>query len=177
MEIAMEDLLTTAIVGFDKTGTVLYMIDSRNRNTAAFFAMDLGTSEQTLIAEDPLADTSDLMIHPTQKNIQAVAFTYERKHWQIIDQSIADDLDYLKTVADGDVEVVSRTLDDNYWMVAYHMDDGPVRYYRYDREENQAEFLFTHQKALEDLQLAKMHPAVIKSRDGLDLVSYYLLPG
>ncbi len=174
--IAMEDLLTTGITGFDETGTVLYMVDSRNRNTAAFFSMDLGTSEQTLIAEDPLADTSDLMIHPTQKNIQAVAFTYERKHWQIIDESIVDDLDYLKTVADGDVEVVSRTLDDSYWMVAYLMDDGPVRYYRYDREENQAEFLFTHKKALEDLQLAKMHPAVIKSRDGLDLVSYYTLP-
>jgi len=76
----------------------------------------------------------------------------------------------------GDFEVVSRTLDDNYWMVAYEVDDGPVRYYRYDREENQAEFLFTHKKALEDLQLAEMHPVVIKSRDGLDLVSYYTLP-
>jgi len=176
MEIAMEDLLTTRIVGFDKTGTVLYMIDSRNRNTAAFFTMDLGTGEQTLIAEDPRADTSDLMIHPTEKNVQAVAFTYERRHWQIINESIGDDLAYLKTVADGDVEVVSRTLDDEYWMVAYVMDDGPVQYYRYDREEKSAEFLFTHRRALEGLSLAKMHPVVIKSRDGLDLVSYYTLP-
>ena len=176
MEIAMEDLLTTGIVGFDKTGTVLYMIDSRNRNTAAFFALDLETGEQTLIAEDPRADTSDLMIHPTEKIVQAVAFTYERKHWQIIDESIAGDLAYLKTVADGDVEVVSRTLDDDYWMVAYGVDDGPVRYYRYDREEKSAEFLFTKRTALEGLSLAKMHPVVIKSRDGLDLVSYYTLP-
>jgi dipeptidyl aminopeptidase/acylaminoacyl peptidase len=176
MEIATDDLLTTGIVGFDKTGTILYMIDSRNRNTAAFFAMDLKTDEQTLIAEDSHADTSDLMIHPTEKIVQAVAFTYERRHWQIIDESIAGDLDYLNTVADGDVEVVSRTLDDNYWMVAYEMDDGPVLYYRYDREERGAEFLFTHRKALEGLTLAKMHPVVIKSRDGLDMVSYYTLP-
>jgi len=176
MDIAMEDLLTTGIVGFDKTGTVLYIIDSRNRNTAAFFTMDLETGEQTLIAEDPHADTSNLMIHPTEKIVQAVAFTYERRHWQIIDESIADDLAYLKTVADGDVEVVSRTLDDEYWMVAYVLDDGPVQYYRYDRGEKSAEFLFTHRKALEGLSLAKMHPVVIKSRDGLDLVSYYTLP-
>ncbi len=176
MDIAMEDLLTTGIVGFDKTGTILYMIDSRNRNTAAFFTMDLETGEQTLIAEDPHADTSNLMIHPTEKIVQAVAFTYERRHWQIIDESIADDLAYLKTVADGDVEVVSRTLDDEYWMVAYVLDDGPVQYYRYDRGEKSAEFLFTHRKALEGLSLAKMHPVVIKSRDGLDLVSYYTLP-
>jgi dipeptidyl aminopeptidase/acylaminoacyl peptidase len=51
-----------------------------------------------------------------------------------------------------------------------------VRYYRYDREEKSAKFLFTERTALEDLQLAKMHPVVIKSRDGLDLVSYYTLP-
>ena len=176
MEIAMEDSLTTAITGFDKTGTILHMTDSRDRNTVAFSTLDITTGEQTLIAEDSRSDVSDSMIHPTEKTVQAVAFTYERKHWQIIDESIAGDLAYLKTVADGDFEVVSRTLDDNYWMVAYNMDDGPVRYYRYDREENQAEFLFTHKKALEDLQLAKMHPAVIKSRDGLDLVSYYTLP-
>ncbi|MEA3282784.1 MAG: S9 family peptidase [Euryarchaeota archaeon] len=176
INISMGDLLTTGIVGFDKTYTILYVRDSRNRNTAAFFAMDLGTGEQTLIAEDPHADTSDLMIHPTEKIVQAVAFTYERKHWQIIDESIAGDLTYLETVADGDVEVVSRTLDDNYWIVAYVADDGPVQYYRYDREEKSAEFLFTQHKELEGLALAKMHPAVIESRDGLDLVSYYTLP-
>ncbi len=176
MEIATDDLLTTGIVGFDKTGTILYMIDSRDRNTAALFTLDIRTGEQTLIAEDSRADISDGMIHPTEKIVQAVAFTYERKHWQIIDESIAGDLAYLNTVADGDVEVVSRTLDDNYWMVAYEMDDGPVLYYRYDREEREAEFLFTHRKALEGLTLAKMHPAVIKSRDGLGMVSYYTLP-
>jgi len=176
MTIAMEDLLTTGIVGFDETGTILYLIDSRNRNTAAFFALDLGTGEQILIAEDPRADTSDLMIHPTEKIVQAVAFTYERKHWQIIDESIADDLAYLKTIANGDVEVVSRTLDDDYWMVAYLVDDGPVQYYRYDCEEMSAEFLFTQRTALEGLSLAKMHPVVVKSRDGLDLISYYTLP-
>jgi len=176
MEVAMEDLLTTGIVGFDKTGTILYLIDSRDRNTAAFFALDLGTGEQTLIADDPLADTSDLIIHPTEKIVQAVAFTYKRKHWQIIDESIAGDLAYLTTVADGDVEVVSRTLNDDYWMVAYSVDDGPVQYYCYDREEKSAEFLFTHRTALEGLSLATMHPAVIKSRDGLDMVSYYTLP-
>ena len=176
MEIAMEDLLTTGPVMFDKTGKILYMIDSRDRNTSALFALDLETGEQTLIAEDPRADLSDVMVHPTERNIQAVAFTYERKHWQILDESIAEDLAYLSAVADGDVEVTDRTLDDRYWMVAYVMDNGPVRYYHYDRETQEAQFLFTHQEELEGRPLAKMHPVVIESRDGLNLVSYYTLP-
>ena len=128
------------------------------------------------MAEDSRSDTSDFMIHPTEKNVQAVAFTYERKQWQILDDAIADDLAFLGTVASGDVEVVSRTLDDRYWIVAYLMDDGPICYYLYDRNAQDAKFLFTSRKDLEDAPLVKMHPAVIRSRDGLNLVSYYTLP-
>ena len=75
MEIAMEDSLTTAITGFDKTGTILHMTDSRDRNTVAFVTLDITTGEQTLIAEDSRADVSDSMIHPTENTVQAVAFT------------------------------------------------------------------------------------------------------
>ena len=176
MQIPMEDVLTTSPVWFDKTGTILYMIDSRGRDTSALFALNLETGEQTLIAEDPRADLSDVMVHPTERNVQAVAFTYERKHWQVLDESIAEDLEYLGTVADGEVEVLFRTLDDKYWMVFYLLDDGPGQYYRYDRDAQEAQFLCTNREALEGLPLAKMHPVVIESRDGLNLVSYYTLP-
>ena len=176
MKIEMEDVLTTSPAGFDKTGRILYMRDSRGRNTAMLAALNLDTGEESIIAQDPRADISGTMVHPTEKTIQAAAFTYQRKRWQVLDDSIAPDLEYLRTVADGDIKVGSRTLDDQHWIVRYILDDGPVRYYRYDREENKAEFLFTNRKALEGLPLAKMHPVVIKSRDGLNLVSYYTLP-
>ncbi len=176
MKVPMEDILTTSPVWFDRTGEILYIIDSRGRDTSALFSLNLETREQTLIADDPMADLSDVMVHPIEYNVQSVAFTYERKHWQILDESIADDLTFLEKVADGEVEVLSRTLDDRHWMVAYLIDDGPVRYYLYDREAQEAEFLVTNQEDLEDLPLAKMHPVVIKSRDDLNLVSYYTLP-
>jgi len=176
MQIPMEDVLTTSPVWFDKTGTVLYMIDSRGRDTSALFSLDLETDEQTLIAEDPRADVSEVIIHPTERNVQAVAFTYERRQWQVIDESIEADLEYLGTVADGEVAIVSRTLDEKYWMVAYVLDDGPAQYYRYNREAQEATFLLTTREALVGLPLAKMHSVIIQSRDGLNLVSYYTLP-
>ena len=176
IKIAMEDMLTTEPIGFDKTGNVFYMRDSRNRDTSALIALSLESEKQLLLAEDPRADAGEVMIHPRDKTVQAVAFTYERKHWQILDRSIASDLDYLRTVADGDVEIVSRTLDDRQWIVAYVLDNGPLRYYRYDRKERLARFLFTDRQALEGLPLAKMTPVIIESRDRLKLVSYYTLP-
>ncbi len=175
-KIGHEDALTTGPAGFDKSGKVLYMVDSRGRNTAAFTTVDLETGRQTVVAENPRADISGLMAHPTEKNVQAVAFNYLRKEWEILDESIKPDFAYLRTVADGDFQVISRTLDDAEWVVAYIMDSGPVRYYVYDRAARKARFLFTNRKALEDLPLAKMHPVIIKSRDGLDLISYLTLP-
>lgn len=178
MQVGPEDALTTGILDFDKSGTVAYLIDSRNRNTSALMTFNLETEELSLLAEHPdaKADMSDHMIHPTERTIQAVAFTYERKQWQILDEAIQADLDYLKTVADGDVEVMSRTHDDQQWIVAFLMDNGPVRYYHYDRTAKSAKFLFTNSEKLEKYDLAKMHPVVIDTRDGMKLVSYYTLP-
>lgn len=176
MTVAMEDSLTTAPVDFDKTGNVLYLLDSRGRNTAAFATLDLTTNVETVIAEDPRADLDDLMVHPTEKNVEAVAFTYARKEWKILGNAIRDDFAFLAALDKGDFEVTDRTLADDKWMVAYLMDTGPVKYYLYDRTAKQAKFLFTNRKDLENVTLAPMHPLLIPSRDGLELVSYLTLP-
>jgi dipeptidyl aminopeptidase/acylaminoacyl peptidase len=175
-KIPMEDMMTTWPITFDKTGDILYMIDSRGRNTAALVSINLKTGDKKVVFQDPRADLSDIMIHPTEKTIEAAASNYTRTEWKILDQSIKPDFDYLRTVADGDFYVTSRSLDDNVWTVAYDKDDGPVMYYFYDRPEKKAEFLFTNRKELEDLQLSKMHPVIIESRDSLNLISYLTLP-
>jgi dipeptidyl aminopeptidase/acylaminoacyl peptidase len=174
--IPAEDALTTNPVGFDKSGEYLFLKDSRERNTAALFEQNFETGKKKLLAEDSKADAEDVVQHPTQKHIQAVSFIYERKRWQILDPDIEADFAYLATVTDGDAEVISRTLDDHYWIVAYVVDDGAVRYYLYNREAREANFLFTNRPALDDQPLVKMHSVVIKNRDGLDMVVYYSLP-
>src|SRR4030095_12602533 len=103
-------------------------------------------------------------------------FTYDRTRWEFKDDAVKKDFEILRKVADGEVTIGSRTLDDRTWIVAFLMDNGPVRYNVYARDSKKARFLFTNRKALEGLPLQKMHPVVIKSRDGLDLVSYLTLP-
>src|SRR5690606_3733553 len=112
------------------------------------------------------ADAGSIIVHPTRKHVQAVSFNYLRNEWKVLDPAIEPDLAYLKTVADGEILVTSRTLDDKRWTVAYILDDGPARTYLYDRDAKKATLLYTNRKALEGLPLAKMHPVVITSRDG-----------
>jgi dipeptidyl aminopeptidase/acylaminoacyl peptidase len=176
MKIDMEDTLTTGFAGFNKSNDQIYLIDSRGRNTAALYALDLNTNESTFLAEDPKSDLTGMMVHPTEKNVQAVAFYYDRINWTIMDPSIEPDMERLNEVDDGDMTVVSRSLDDKVWIVVYTKDNGPARYYSYDRQNESASFLFTDRELLEDMPLAKMTPAIIRTRDGLDMVCYYTLP-
>jgi hypothetical protein len=78
LKIEMEDTLTTGFAGFNKSNDLIYLIDSRGRNTAALYALNLHTNESTFLAEDPKSDLNGMMIHPTEKNVQAVAFYYDR---------------------------------------------------------------------------------------------------
>ena len=174
--IAMEDALTTHPIGFDQSGQVLYMTDSRGRDTSALTALDLRTGKMGVLAEDLRTDVAGVLEHPTTHTVQAVAFNYTRPEWKVLDSSVQGDLIYLRTLAEGDFTVTSRTLDDRLWTVAAIVDDGPARFYLYDRSAKKAILLFTNRKALEGLPLAKMHPEVISSRDGMKLVSYLTLP-
>lgn len=176
IKIGAEDAMNTGATGFDKTGQTLYFLDSRNRNTAALTAIELESGEQKVLAENDKADISGVITHPTEKNVQAVKHTYLRTEWEVLDDSIAGDLDYLKTVEDGEIQLTSRTLDDRTWTVAFTRDDGPVDFYLYDREAKKAKFLFTSNPSLDKLPLVKMHAVEIEARDGLKLVSYLSVP-
>ena len=171
-----EDALTTHFIRFDRSGRSVFLTDSRDRNTAALFALDLRTGEKTLLAEDPRADVQDVLVHSTEKRVQAASFVHERKRWQMLDPAVEADFAYLRTLGEGDIEVVSRSLDDAFWIVLHVVDDGPARFHLYDRRRREARFLFTNRQALEGRALSPMRPVVIPSRDGLDLVAYYTLP-
>lgn len=175
-EIPMEDMLTTWPVDFDKSGNLLYMIDSRGRNTAALVSVNLENGTENVLYENDKADLSDIMMHPIEKTIEAAASNYLRTGWEIFDDSIKEAMDELKTISDGEIYVTSRSLDDNFWTIAFEQDDGPYEYYLYDRLNGKISFLFTNRPKLEKVKLSKMHPMIIKSRDDFNLVSYLTLP-
>jgi dipeptidyl aminopeptidase/acylaminoacyl peptidase len=176
MKIGMADTMTTSMAGFDKTGDILYFIDSRDRDTGALKTINLKTGEEKLVAESPLADTGGIMAHPKENTIQGVSFTYDRTKWQFLDKDVEADYNRLKKIADGEVQIVSRTLDDRKWLVGFTMDNGPVRYYFYDRDTKEPKFLFSNRSDLEGQPLQKMHSKIIDARDGMKLVSYLTLP-
>ena len=88
-----------------------------------------------LIADDPRTDVGGVLAHPTEKNIQAVSFTYAPHRVEGPRRRRSPPTSsFSRTFQDGDFIVTSRTLDDTQWTVAYILDDGPVKFYRYVRD-------------------------------------------
>lgn len=174
-QVPQEDALTVAPIAIDNSGRRFYLVDSRERDTAAAYVWDLDTGERTLLYEDAKADVNDLMVHPTERTVQAIASTWDRTRWTLLDDDIQPDLDALGELG-GEVQVLSRDLADAIWTVGLLQDDGPVRYVLWRRADQTVIPLFTNRSALSDLDLSTMHPVVIPSRDGLELVSYLSLP-
>jgi len=175
-KIDSEDVLTTSPFDFSKNGQSLFMTDSRGRETAALVEYDRQTQTSKIIAENELADISDILRNPETKEIEAAAYNYDRKKWIIFDEKIQADLDVLSSVDDGDLEIVSRTKADDKWIVVFLKDNAAAKYYSYDRQTQKAEFIFSNRSDLDQYQLTSMHPVVIKARDGLNLLSYLTLP-
>ncbi len=176
MRIGMEDALTTALSGFDKSNERVYALDSRGRDTAALVAMDIQTGQSSILGVSEKADVSGALTNPITYEIEGFSVNHERVEWEIFDDEVRQDIDFLKTVNDGDISIISRTLDDTRWVVHFRRDNGPSLYYLFDREKTRAVFLFNGNTKLDSYELAPMHPVTISARDGLGLVSYLTLP-
>ena len=171
-----EDALTSGPVAFSKDGKSLYLKDSRNANAARLLKMNVQTGEMETIVEDPDYDVGDLILHPDTYDVQAVSFTKARDEWFILDSSIEQDVSTIRKLHSGDFFMSSRDHEDRYWIVGFTADNGPVPYYRYDRQARNSTFLFDHRPELKKYQLASMEPISFKSVDGLTIHGYITFP-
>jgi dipeptidyl aminopeptidase/acylaminoacyl peptidase len=162
--------------GFGNDPHTLYVIGNDNANTMRLTKYDLDTGKEVVLAEDKEADIGNVMISDRKRIPLAVAFTKARTEWKVLDDSVKADLEALAKVRRGDFSVISQTADENKWIVAYDVDDGPVAYYLYDRPSKKAEFLFTNNSKLEKVQLAQMEPISYKAKDGLTIHGYLTKP-
>jgi dipeptidyl aminopeptidase/acylaminoacyl peptidase len=162
--------------GFSKDGKTLYLIASHEANTQRLLALNLATKQETVIAEDEQYDVSSAIAHPTERHLQAVAFYKDKVEWQVLDKSIAADIDAIASVRPGEIYFLSRDLADKKWLIAYSTDDGPSYYYLYDRDTKSSTLLFNNRPELEKVPLVSMQPVTYQTRDNLTVHGYLTLP-
>jgi dipeptidyl aminopeptidase/acylaminoacyl peptidase len=163
-------------VTFSADGKSLIVAGNKDTDTKRLYSMEIKTGKITEIYHDPQADFVDGLIHPDDKVVEAVANERLRKKWTVLNKRVEKDFEILRQLGQDDFQVVSRTRDDQKWIVAVTKDVRGVVYYLYDRKAGKTDHLFDARPKLKDYQLAPMKPMTIKSRDGLELVSYLTVP-
>lgn len=171
-----DDSLSSGAVGFNSDGSALYLNDSRNVNATRFVRLDLGSKKIDVIAADPQYDVGEALINPDTREVEAVSFVKERAEWNVIDSGVQSDFDAVRELDEGDFAVTSRDHADKNWLVAFLKDDGPVKYYAFDRDTKDGTFLFEHRSDLTKYTLANMEPVSFQSRDGLTIHGYITFP-
>lgn len=171
-----DDAHTSGAVGFTHNGQALYLKDARDANASRLVRLDLATSDVSVLVADSHYDVGNVMFHPDSYDVQAVSINKDREEWTVLDESIRQDFEQLRSLHLGDFSIVSRDDADATWIVAYNVDNGPVQFYAYERKSQQATFLFANQPELNRYTLASMEAVVFTARDGLAVHGYLTLP-
>ncbi len=175
-KVAAEDALTTGPDGFLKSGGAFYLESSQGRDKAALYRCDFKTGARSLEADDKNCDVSGVMQNPETGELEAASFHYLRQQWKPCSPAVKGDFEFLKQRLKGDFDINSRTLDGRLWSIIEWNDDGPVKFYLYDRGAKELKFLMAARRNLLDKPLAPMRPEIITARDGLKMVCYLTLP-
>ncbi len=171
-----DDALGSNTIGFTRDGSGMFLQSSVGANTARLVRTDVATGDTEVLAEDPTYDVVSVAIHPDTREPQLVGFLKERLEWVVLDASISDDVAAVGRIHSGDFGITDRDHADETWLVTFDNDDGPVKYYAFDRKTKSSTFLFDHRPDLNNYTLAKMEPFSIKARDGLELNGYLSFP-
>ena len=174
--IPSEDVLTSQFLGFNKANDVIYMLDSRGRDTAALISIDIATGEQTLIASDERADINQVQMDPTTREPTAYSSNFLRTEWVGLNDADKAMFKNLGQQLQGEIQFVAGTYDGN--RLVFHLDNAQSAgaYYMYDRTAEKASLMLNTREDLNDAPLQPMQALELKARDGLTLVSYLTLP-
>ena len=176
LEVPPDDALTTDLFSFSADGLSVLAASSVDTDTARLVRIDLATGATEVLAEDPEADVDGARLHPDTKEPQIVTFRKDRTEYRVLDPDVADDLTAIRALHHGDPGLLNRDHADSTWLLGFTNDSGPVPFYSFDRAAKQGRFLFEHQPALSQYQLASMEPFSFTARDGLTIHGYVTFP-
>jgi dipeptidyl aminopeptidase/acylaminoacyl peptidase len=187
LQTRFEDSQTTAVVSIGGGGKTAYLLDSRDRDTAALKTLDLTTGATHLIAAEPsvdIASNSDggvgghhtLIVDPRTGAVQAYSVNDLTLKWEPVGAELAADIRFLNEQCGGQWLVQSQSADNELWTLLVDRPGRATLYMLFDRRKHSLTPLFSERPQLDTVKMAETEPLEIRSRDGKRLVSYLTLP-
>jgi dipeptidyl aminopeptidase/acylaminoacyl peptidase len=174
-------LETCAPVRFHKDNKRVYMQDNTGAGVdlARLMLFDPGSGKQELVESDPLTrvDFGAAMFSDLTDEMIATFYIDEkrREYWK--DKAYEADYKWLQSQLPGkQVNLGSRTRDEQLWIVSATSDNDPGTTYLFDRKARKLAMQYQVYEKLDRSQLASTRPIRYKSSDGLEIPAYLTLP-
>lgn len=165
-----------AAAAFAPDNETLYILSGLGNETTRLLGVNIRTGQRIALADDPQYDLEGIITHPRTHELLAVAVDREKPDYFSMDPEFDQDLTFIQKTIGPHFDIVSRTHDNQRWIVCLCSDIKPVEYYLYDRYRQQTTKLFTSRPELEKHHLSPMKPISFKARDGMVIYGYLTLP-
>ena len=173
------------IAGFASDNNSLIIHSALHSDKGQLVEVDLQSGKELrILAQDPDSDVADsplgnkpnVLRDPRTGAIQAAEFYRTESHWVFLDPKVKTDFALISKSVPGQVNLISRDQEDKKWIIAARRSDAPAVYYLFDRGSGKITKLYDEHPTLSRSTLAPKKPIIIKSRDGLELISYLTTP-
>ncbi len=166
----------TRLLDFSADGKTLYLSDTRDRDRAVLMAIDVATRRGRVLAQDPAADISRVVLHRVTRQPLAAGAMVDRRRWYAADPGFAADLKAIRSATSGDIDQMGPSADGSRVLVLVQHDAASPEWLLYDRATRRVRPLFKARRNLDGLTLRPLEPVTFPARDGLRIQGYLTRP-
>jgi dipeptidyl aminopeptidase/acylaminoacyl peptidase len=164
---------------FRPDGTHVYMESNKGTDLTSLVMLDSATGKTDLVESDPLGkvDLGGALFSEKTDELIETWYTAARTKVYFKDKAFGDDNHWIEKQFPGkELRIVSRSRDENLWLVTMASDTEPGQTLLFDRKARKLTPQYTIWEKLPRADLAEMKPVSYKSSDGLEIPAYLTLP-
>jgi len=157
----------------------LYMETNKDANLTALELLDPQTGKTEMMESDPLGkvDFGGALFSEATDELVETWYIAARVKTYYKNKAFGDDVHWIEhKFPDHEILVVSRTKDEQLWLVTAVSDTEPGETMLFDRKAHLLTPQYKVREKLPRADLAQMKPVTYKSSDGLEIPAYLTLP-
>lgn len=157
----------------------LYMETNKDANLTSLELLDPQTGKTEMVESDPLGkvDFGGALFSEATDELVETWYIAARVKTYYKNKAFGDDVHWIENkFPDHEILVVSRTKDEQLWLVTAVSDTEPGETMLFDRKAHLLTPQYKVRERLPRADLAQMKPVSYKSSDGLEIPAYLTLP-
>ena len=157
----------------------LYMETNKDANLTSLELLDPQTGKTEMVESDPLGkvDFGGALFSEATDELVETWYIAARVKTYYKNKAFGDDVHWIENkFPDHEILVVSRTKDEQLWLVTAVSDTEPGETMLFDRKAHLLTPQYKVREKLPRADLAQMKPVSYKSSDGLEIPAYLTLP-